>query len=91
MNTSLMSQTICRRVVSRIEELLEENLQAYFELTGSPGMPPMSSLANRLERVDWAGVSSFSIDGVKVLRTSLEGGDVRVLYSLLSGGDLGEA
>lgn len=81
------SEIVCRQN-ERIEGLLWDNAQAYFEITGAPSVPPLSSLGPRCARVDQGDVSSFSIDGVTVLRVSCGVGDVRILYSLLTGGDL---
>jgi hypothetical protein len=81
---------IANRQRDRIEELLRDNAQAYFEITGSPGVPPLSSLGPRLASVVQGDVSSFAIDGTTVLRVSWNpgAGDVCILYSLLTGGDL---
>lgn len=73
---------------AEIERLLWENLQAYFEISGAPGTPPLSSLGDRCKRVMRGDVCSFSIDGVVILRVSPGVNGVHVLYSLLTGGRL---
>lgn len=87
MENLIASEIACRQY-ERIEGLLWDNVQAYFELTGSPGVPPLSSLGQRCTSEVQGSVRSFAVDGVTILRVSCTGGDVRVLYSLLTGGDL---
>lgn len=74
-----------------LDGLLEKNLQAYFEISGAPGTPPLASLGGRCRRVLRGDVASFSIDGVPILRVTVGVHGVRVLYSLLTGGDPDEA
>lgn len=87
MENLIASEIVCRQN-GRIEGLLWDNVQAYFELAGSPGVPPLSSLGQRCTSEVQGSVRSFAVDGVTILRVSCTGGDVRVLYSLLTGGDL---
>lgn len=87
MENIIASEIVCRQN-EQIEGLLWDNARAYFEITGAPGVPPLSSMGPRCARVDQGDVSSFAIDGITVLRVSCGGGDVRILYSLLTGGDI---
>ena len=86
-----VTHEIIRHNAAEIDRLLWENLQAYFEISGAPGTPPLSSLGGRCRQVIRGDVCSFSIDGVEILRVSVGVFGVRVLYSLLTGGELGEA
>jgi hypothetical protein len=91
MSTSEIAQNIACCTSEAVECLLQANLAAYFEVTGSPGLPPLAALKGRLVRNDKDGVSSFSVDGVTVLRVDYAVSGVKQLYSFVSGGDPGEA
>ncbi len=83
-----VTHKIVKHNAAEIERLLDANLRAYFEITGAPGMPPLASLGGRCQNVIKGDVSSFSIDGVQILRLSCGVHGVQTLYSLLTGGEL---
>lgn len=83
-----VTHEIIRHNAAEIDRLLWENVQAYFEISGSPGTPPLSSLGDRCRQTIRGDVCSFSVDGVEILRVSAGVHGVQILYSLLTGGEL---